>query len=349
MDTIKILIIGYCDYNLSNIKKQLQEFRDDWIIVDTLYDDVENKICDTCYNVIIFECSGMFQYLFQEINNLKASKYNHETPILVCVDNSNYISIEEVIKAEVHDFIQMPFKPFELFTRIMGTLKLSYLIRKSTNQKNVIDEKQQRIEAILNSLLPAEIINELTIYGESKPKKYHKASVLFIDLVDFTRKSSSLSPRIVIDELSDIFSSFDYIIKKNGCLRIKTIGDGYLAVSGIPKPNEEHAINLLEAAIEMREYLKQRNKTHSIKWNAKMGINSGEVIGSVLGGNNMLFDVFGDTVNTAARMENECEANQINVSSITQALTKHKYKFIGRTPLSVKSLGVTKMYYLNFD
>lgn len=346
MNTIKILIIEDNYINTQIIKNLLLEFNEDWLIFHKLCNEAINELNKTQYNIIIIDSIKTSVEVCNKIRSFKESKKNCDTPILVCIQNSNCSHIKEIIEAGALDFLPRPFKSIELFARVRAALTLSNAIEKLNKQALLINNSHYRIEEVLNGLLPTEIIDELTITGESKPKKYREASVLFIDLVDFTKKSTILSPRIIIDELTDIFSSYDHIMKKNNCIRIKTMGDGYLAVSGIPKPNKDHPINMINAAIEMRDYLMQRNKISVVKWEAKIGINSGEVIGSVLGNNNFLFDVFGDTVNIAARMEKNCEPNQINIAKNTYLHTRHKYRFIERLPNDIKGLGIKKMYYL---
>ncbi|TLX74965.1 response regulator [Labilibacter sediminis] len=346
MNTVRILIIGNDDINLQIIKNRLLEFGEDWLIFQMSCEDAIHELNNSQYNIIIIDCVDTSNVVIDRIAAFKQSKKNYDTPILVCFQEAESAHIKQVIEAGALDFIQKPFKAIELFARVRTALTLSSTINKLGKQAHIISAGQQKMEEVLKGLLPNEIIDELTVFGESKPKKYREASVLFIDLVDFTRKSAKLSPRIIIDELSELFSSFDDIMRKNNCVRIKTMGDGYLAVSGIPKPNMDHAINLINAAIDLRNYLIQRNRVNPVKWEAKIGINSGEVIGSVLGSNNFLFDVFGDAVNEAARMEKNCEPNQINISKETYLLARHKFRFIERLPNKVKGLGVKRMFYL---
>jgi class 3 adenylate cyclase len=144
-----------------------------------------------------------------------------------------------------------------------------------------------------------------------------------------------------------MFTSFDIIMERNGCERIKTIGDAYFAVCGVPEKNPDHADNILKSAIEIKEYLKIRNKNSRQKWEIRIGIHTGDVIGGVVGIKKYVFDVFGDTVNTAARMEHHSEPGLINVSKTTHNILKYKYKFIERKPLEVKGKGLMKMYFLD--
>ena len=145
------------------------------------------------------------------------------------------------------------------------------------------------------------------------------------------------------------FTAFDNIMEKNQCERIKTIGDAYLAVCGLPVPNEMNAINIINSAIEIIEYLKYRNNKSEIEWKIRIGIHSGKVVGGIVGVKKYIYDVFGDTINTASRMETNSEPMRINVSETTYLLTKEKHKFIERGSLTVKGKGTMKMYFLDID
>ncbi len=346
MDTVKILAIGNDKINLQIIKSRLLEFGEDWLIFNKQCDTAHTELDKSKYNIIIIDCEKPTETLINKIKEIKNSEKNFNTPIIICVQDSTPEDIQKTLQNGALDFIRKPFKSIELFARVRTALTLSSTIDKLDRQVHIINEGQVKMEEMLSGLIPTEIINEITQYGNSKPKKYRDASVIFVDLVDFTKKSRRLSPKIMIDELSDIFAEFDKIVKRNNCTRIKTIGDGYLAVSGIPTPSPEHAINMIKVALDMREYIFQRNLINNVKWDLKIGINSGEVIGSILGNNNYFFDVFGDTVNETARLESVCEPNQINVSRSTYLHVRNAYRFIERLPHDVKGIGKRRMYYL---
>ncbi|GAF04180.1 adenylate cyclase [Saccharicrinis fermentans DSM 9555 = JCM 21142] len=238
MNTVRILIIGNDVINLQIIKRQLLDFDEEWLIINKSCDDAIPELNHTYYSLILIDCEEPSAELLEKIHFIKRSNKNWDTPVLVSLQNTEPTIIKKLLIAGALDFIQKPFKNVELFARVRTALTLSSSIKKLEKQARVISEGQNKIQEIVSGLLPNEIVTELTLFGESKPKKYREASVLFIDMVDFTKKSTKLSPKILIDELSQIFSSFDQIIKKNNCTRIKTMGDGYLAVSGSQPPTK---------------------------------------------------------------------------------------------------------------
>jgi len=211
----------------------------------------------------------------------------------------------------------------------------------------LINEEKRKSEQLLLNVLPPKVAEELKSCGKTEPESFENVTVYFSDIVGFTDKASSLEPKELIGELNHIFTAFDRIIKKNNCERIKTIGDAYLCVCGMPESNPCHAENIVNSAIEIIEYLKERNRVSPIKWELRVGIHSGKVVGGVVGVEKYIYDVFGDTINTASRMESSSEPMQINVSETTYLLVKEKFRFTDRGEFEVKGKGFLKMYFLD--
>jgi len=222
--------------------------------------------------------------------------------------------------------------------------KLEVMVEERTEE--LASEKEKTEELLLNTL-PLKVVNELKENGKSEPESFDNVTVYFSDIVGFTKISSTLDPKSLIHELNEIFTEFDDIITRNNCERIKTIGDAYLAVSGMPLKNKNHAENMVNAAIEIKNYLENRNNSSEIKWQARIGIHTGKVVGGIVGVRKYIYDVFGDTINTASRMESNSEPMHINVSETTYKIIKGKYKFIDRETINVKGKGNMKMYFLD--
>ncbi|MEI8246022.1 MAG: adenylate/guanylate cyclase domain-containing protein [Lentisphaerota bacterium] len=212
--------------------------------------------------------------------------------------------------------------------------------------KEQVEQEKERSDRLLLNVLPERVANDLKEKGSSIPECFDNVTVFFSDIVNFTRLTSTIDPADVICELSDIFTGFDRIFKRNHCERIKTIGDAYLSVSGMPEPDEKHACNVLKAAFECMEFLEKRNENHRMKWQMRMGVHSGRVVGGIVGIEKYIYDVFGDTINTAARMEHYSEPNKINVSSETYTLAREHFTFKERGSVEVKGKGLITMYFL---
>ena len=211
----------------------------------------------------------------------------------------------------------------------------------------VILKEKKKSEQLLLNILPVRIASQLKKDGKTEPEWFDNVTIFFSDIVGFTNTSSKLDPKVLINELNDIFTSFDNIMEKHSCERIKTIGDAYFAVCGLPIENVHHAANILRASIEIIGFINERNKNSEIKWEIRVGVHSGKVVGGVVGVKKYIYDLFGDTVNTASRMESYSEPMKINVSEHTYELVKDEFSFIKRDSINVKGKDKIDMYFLD--
>ncbi|MBF8983147.1 tetratricopeptide repeat protein [Lutibacter sp. B2] len=211
----------------------------------------------------------------------------------------------------------------------------------------IIWKEKKKSEKLLLNILPSKVADDLKKTGKTEPENFEDVTVYFSDIVGFTKISSSLEPKVLIEELSDIFTNFDNIMEKYSCERIKTIGDAYLAISGMHEKNDHDAQNMVQASLEILNYLQKRNETAQIKWEIRIGIHSGNIVGGVVGIKKYIYDVFGDTINTASRMESNSDVMKINVSETTYSITKNDFSFIKREPMEVKGKGLVNMYFVD--
>ena len=209
-----------------------------------------------------------------------------------------------------------------------------------------IRAEQEKSEQLLLNILPAQVAKELKETGKSEPQSFEDVTVLFTDVVGFTRLSSGVAPRDLIEELNIVFTRFDEIVEAHGCERIKSIGDAYLAVCGMPEPNPHHAREMVAAAVEILHYMEARKAEREGGWDIRIGIHSGRLVGGIVGIKKYIYDVFGDTINPASRMETCSEPMRINVSQTTYALVKDDFTFIPREPVEVKGKGEMRMYFV---
>ena len=189
-----------------------------------------------------------------------------------------------------------------------GKRYYSGIIRDITEKKKaeliILNEKKKSDELLLN-ILPKQVADELKSRGKATAKRYENVTILFTDFKDFTSMASSISPKKLVKELNEIFSHFDDIMEAFQIEKIKTIGDAYFAACGSPEKNKDHAFQCIEAAKQMFKYLEERNRKSEIQWKMRAGIHSGPVVAGVVGKKKYAYDLFGDTVNTASRMENQ--------------------------------------------
>lgn len=215
--------------------------------------------------------------------------------------------------------------------------------------RSIIEKEKNRSESLLLNILPEETAHELKDYGKVRSKRFESVSVLFTDFKDFTRYSESSRPEDLVKSVDFYFSSFDDIIDKYGLEKIKTVGDAYMVAGGLPFPTSDHALKVVMAAIEIIEFVtktKEDKDSDHIKFDIRIGINSGPVVAGVVGKKKFAYDIWGDTVNIAARMESNSEIGQINISENTFRLIQDHCNCDYRGEIQVKNKGKMKMYYV---
>ncbi|MDX1959763.1 MAG: adenylate/guanylate cyclase domain-containing protein [Leptospiraceae bacterium] len=215
---------------------------------------------------------------------------------------------------------------------------------------SILKESLKRSDDLLLNILPEKIATELKVTGKTEPLFYSCATILFTDFKGFTAIAENLSPRDLVSELDHCFREFDMITEKYGLEKIKTIGDAYMCVGGIPTESETHAIDACLAALEMLEVMnkiiEEKKEKNLPYWEVRIGIHSGSVIAGVIGEKKFAYDVWGDSVNIASRLESSGEAGKINISSKTYGLVKDNFICEYRGKIAAKSKGELDMYFL---
>ncbi len=222
--------------------------------------------------------------------------------------------------------------------------------KRTLEEKNIIiEEERLRSDDLLRNILPIAIAQELKMNGKAKAQSYEKASVLFIDFKNFTSISEKLSPEQLVHELDTYFKAFDFIISQYKLEKIKTIGDAYMCASGL-SDRISTPINIVKAALELQQYLYEM-KIEKIEneqpvFEARIGIHTGPVVAGVVGVNKFAYDIWGDTVNIAARMQEACEPGQINISETTFREVQYYFRCHHRGRVPAKNKGAVDMYYV---
>lgn len=217
-------------------------------------------------------------------------------------------------------------------------------------QRDHIQVEQSKSEKLLLNILPRTVAQELKETGLATPQKYQMVTVLFTDFKGFTKLAEQHSPEEIIEELNVTFTIFDEIMEKYGMERIKTIGDAYMAAGGVPTPSISNPIDVVRAGLEMQQFMNRRKQEKLAKgqtpWELRLGVHTGEIIAGVVGKKKFAYDIWGDTVNLASRMETSGEVGKVNISEATYKKIKHVFKCTYRGEIEAKNKGLVKMYFV---
>lgn len=226
--------------------------------------------------------------------------------------------------------------------------KHSNIIARELLEKNKeLEQQKEQVEDLLERLLPKQTANELQKRGKVRSKRFNMVTVLFSDIHGFTEIVEQMNPEQLVDELDKFFIYFDAVVEKYNIEKIKTVGDAYMCAGGIPNKNRTNPVEVILAALEIQNYMKNRvpNGNNPV-WGLRIGIHSGPVIAGVVGHKRISYDIWGDTVNTASRMESSGVVGEINISGITHMLVQDFFvcEYRGRMPIKYK--GNTDMYFV---
>jgi len=214
-----------------------------------------------------------------------------------------------------------------------------------------LQEQKKRSDELLLNMLPAEIVEELQTKGTATPRVYRSASVLFADIKNFTQWAETLSPNELIDTLQQLFSEFDDVLAANYIEKIKTIGDAYMCAGGLPMKNNSHPFNIVLAAFGLQQAIARLDELRASKggepWLLRIGIHTGTVVTGVVGKTRTIYDMWGDTVNIANRLESASEPGRINISAATYEIIKDYFECEYRGKIAAKHKGEIDMYFVN--
>jgi class 3 adenylate cyclase len=236
---------------------------------------------------------------------------------------------------------------FLIFLLALGLYR-RYKFIKKTNR--IIEEERNRSDSLLLNILPEETAHELKQSGKVRAKRFESVTVLFTDFEGFTQYAEKLSPEKLVESVDFYFSKFDAIIEKYGLEKIKTVGDAYMCAGGLPFPTSDHANKMVLAAFEIAEFVtesKRWNTLNQTRFEIRIGISTGPVVAGVVGTKKFAYDIWGDTVNIASRMESNSVPGKINISESTYDIIKGSFECEYRGEIEVKNKGMMKMYFVN--
>ena len=280
---------------------------------------------------------------FKSIASLQRTRFMAKLGLALAVGALAFFSFATIVPASVMIFPVLGVVIIAGFLAYVNNLESQIL-----NRTAQINLERKKSDALLANILPKYVINDLKEKGFSEPRSLENISVMFTDFVGFTKISQEISATKLISELNDIFSEFDRITENHASERIKTIGDAYMCVSGLEHSAQSPQRNLISIALRMIAFLENRNQQNELEWHLRLGIASGDSVAGIVGQTKYLFDLFGDAVNTAARMESYSEPQSINIDQKTYLALAGApdLLFIKRPITFVKGKGDMQMYFV---
>jgi len=283
---------------------------------------------------------------YQVLEHIKSDPNLRHIPVIVISAIDDMDSVVKCIKLGAEDYLSKPFNKVLLEARISNCLEKKWLRDQELLYLKQLQAEKERSERLLLSILPMPIAEQLKQGQHTIADSFAEVSVLFADIVDFTRISAYHSPIEVVSLLNKIFSAFDKLAEQHGVEKIKTIGDAYMVVGGLPTPRTDHAEAIAEIALDMLDKIAQFHAETGEPLSMRIGINTGPVVAGVIGTNKFIYDLWGDTVNIASRMESQGLPGRIQVTATTYNLLRDKYLFEERGVIPIKGKGDGMTYIL---
>ena len=284
-----------------------------------------------------------------ELNNARLKfEYGHREDSLKFQQDLTSLQLRQEQESRSRDML------FYIIGTAFGLIFTGFLYNRykvTQNQKKIIEIERNRSEELLLNILPEETAQELKEKGKSDARLMEQVTVLFTDFKGFTQYAERLSPQELVAEINECFCAFDRIMEKYGVEKIKTIGDAYMAAGGLPTSNDTHAEDVVNAAIEIRTFMRNwaslKNAAGREFFETRIGIHTGPVVAGIVGIKKFQYDIWGDTVNIASRMESTAEPGTINISQTTYELVKNKFKCTPRGRIEAKNKGGLEMYFVD--
>jgi adenylate cyclase len=285
---------------------------------------------------------------------LRDTPHHPWPPVIVISGGTSLDDAVRCIELGAEDYLSKPFNPVLLRARVKTSVERKRLrdqealrMRQLKRQHEALASEQAKTEQLLLNILPRKIAQRLKAGEEHIADAFPNVSVLFADMVGFTAMSRTMTASALVEVLGDLFSRFDLITEKHGLEKIKTIGDCYMLAGGVPEPSDDHAHAVIDAALEFCTALEDMRERTGGALRMRIGVHSGPIVAGVIGLRKFTYDLWGDTVNVASRMESTGEPGRIHVSVNTANLIRKDFQLESRGSIEVKSLGQVETFFVN--
>ena len=283
---------------------------------------------------------------YEMLQYLKADPALYHLPVIIISGISDITSIVKCIELGAEDYLFKPIHTVMLTARIRASLDKKWFHDREAAYIRALEVEQDKSERLLLNILPAPIVERLKQDERTIADAYPEVTVLFADIVNFTRQTSASAPWAMVDMLNQIFTQFDLLARTHGLEKIKTMGDAYMAVGGLPIPRPDHAEAVAEMALDMQDTIAGFRFSDGTPCSIRVGIHTGPVVAGVIGRDKFSYDLWGDTVNIASRMESQGLPHRIQVTRTTYERLQDRYRFEERGLLPIKGRGNLPVYFL---
>lgn len=269
---------------------------------------------------------------FETCRRIKSSEHWSQIPVIFLTARADTADIVQGFELGAVDYVAKPFNAHELLARVHTHLTMDRLLREN--------------ERLLLNILPLSIAERLKSGNEHIADRFEEVTVLFADIVGFTQLASSMPAHALVDLLNDLFTDFDLAAQELGVEKIKTVGDAYMAVSGLPEPCHDHVERMVSMAVRMMKIVREFSDGRGIPVRLRIGIHTGPVVAGVIGRQKFIYDLWGDTVNMASRMESYGVADSIQITREVLDKLGGRYSFEARGSIDIKGKGATETWIL---
>jgi adenylate cyclase len=283
---------------------------------------------------------------FKTLERLKADEKLRHLPVIMLTALDEASSTVRCIEAGAEDYVPKPFNPVILRARITASLERKRLRDQERAYLAEIQAERAKSERLLLNILPKAIGDRLKAGEQTIVDAVVEATVMFADIVNFTGIAAKLTPEQTVALLNEIFSDFDHLVERHGVEKVKTVGDSYMVVGGVPLPITDHAVRCADMAMAMIESMRVFNQRNKLAWQIRIGMHTGPLVAGIIGSKKFAYDLWGDTVNIASRLESHGEPGMIQVSQATADLLTPLFEIEPRGHLALKNRGKMTAYAL---
>ncbi len=304
------------------------------------------KVKETPPDVILLDAMMPKMDGFEVARRLKADEETKIIPIVMVTALKGVEDRVRALDAGANDFLTKPVDKTELRARVSSLVQVKDYYDYMRKYQEELNRSNMESNRLLLNILPEPIANRLKSGEEVIADGYSDVTILFADIVGFTSLASNVNPSELLGRLNHVFSAFDQLTEEYGLEKIKTIGDKYMVAGGLPVPTADHADKIAEMALSIQKAMPEINEHFKEPLNFRIGMHTGSVVAGVIGKKKFAYDIWGDAVNTASRMESSGIPGEIQTSEVTYQLLKDRFQFEERGMIDIKGKGILKTYFL---